>query len=111
MLNPDPIKPRDRLLALAAQWSAATGRTLGALSSVVSNNGGTLDRLRDPANAVTDSTLEKFARYLADPASWPDGAVPDEAKAFAHVTGVTPGEAAVSPGKGDDLSPQLRDVA
>lgn len=84
----EPIRPRDRLLAVARLWSAATGRTEGALSSVVTNNGGTLDRLRDPANAVTDATLERFARFLAEPANWPGAEVPEEALHFAHVTGI-----------------------
>jgi hypothetical protein len=104
LLEAEPVKPRDRLLALAEQWAAATGRSLGALSSVVSNQGGTLDRLRDPATAVTDSTLEKFARFLADAANWPDGEVPDEARAFAHVCGVSAGTPALATGESDDLS-------
>lgn len=87
-MDQEPIKPRDRLLGVAALWSEATGRSAGALSSVVSNHGSTLDRLRDPSLAVTDTTLEKFARFLADAANWPGGDVPPEALALAHVTGV-----------------------
>lgn len=107
MSSANPIKPRDRLLAAAALWAEATGRTLGALSAVVANHGSALDRLRDPANAVTDATLEKFAQFLADPANWPKGEVPEEAKALAHVCGVTPADAAASAGKGDDSSPEV----
>lgn len=93
-----PTRLRDRLLTAAEAWSAATGRTLGALSSVVSNHAQTIDRLRDPANKVTDATLEKFAAFLADPANWPEGAVPQEAIDLAHVVGVTLPCPALSPG-------------
>lgn len=93
MLNPSsdlsaPIKPRDRLLQLARIWSDRTGRSHGALSAMVMNHGGALERLRDPAKSVTDGTLERFARWMGDPANWPEGAVPREALEFAHVTGV-----------------------
>ena len=90
---------RDRLLDAAQAWSRATGRTLGALSSVVSNHAQTIERLRDPGNKVTDATLEKFASYLADPANWPEGAVPQEAVDLAHVVGITPAALPASPGK------------
>lgn len=104
MDHQEPIKPRERLLAVAALWSEAAGRSVGALSSMVSNHGSTLERLRDPAVAVTDLTVEKFARFLADAANWPDGAVPEEAKAFAHVTGVSAGGASPSNGLSGDMS-------
>lgn len=100
----EPIRPRDRLLAVAQLWSQATGRSSGALSSVVMNDGKTLDRIADPAKSVTDSTLERFARFLADPVNWPEGAVPEEALAFAHVTGVTAPVAGVSAGNRDAVS-------
>ena len=88
-----PPRLRDRLFAAAQAWSAATGRTIGALSSVVANHGQALERLRDPANKVTDATLEKFAAYLADPANWPGGAVPQEAVDLAHRVGISIREA------------------
>lgn len=99
-----PPRLRDRLLIAAEVWSRSTGRTLGALSSVVSNHAQTIDRLREPANKVTDATLEKFAAYLADPANWPEGIVPQEALDLAHVTGVTPACPVLSPGKGRENS-------
>lgn len=87
---------RARLFAGAEAWSAATGRSLGALSSLVTNHGGTLDRLRDPGAAVTDITLEKFARFLIDPANWPEreadaehqGWPPEAALKFGEAVGV-----------------------
>ena len=100
----EPIKPRDRLLAVAQLWSEATGRTFGALSAKVTNHGGTLDRLSDPANAVTDTTLERFARFLADPANWPECDVPEEAREFAHVTGVSVADGGASTGHAGDVS-------
>lgn len=104
---------RDRLLAAADIWAAACGRSTGALSSIVANHGQALDRLRDPANKVTDATLEKFAAYLADPANWPEGAVPQEAIDLAHVTGVTPASPGLSPGKigGDSRADDQRSAA
>lgn len=99
-----PPRLRDRLLIAAEAWSKATGRTLGALSSVVSNHAQTIERLRDPGNKVTDATLEKFAAYLADPANWPEGAVPQEAVDLAHVVGVSAPALILSPGKPDDVS-------
>lgn len=89
---------------MADLWAARTDRSTGALSSVVTNNGRSLERLRDPANSVTDATLEKFARFLVDPANWPDGSVPQEAVDLAHRVGVTPDGASLSPGIADDLS-------
>lgn len=87
------LRLRDSLLIAAECWARATGRSTGALSSVVANNGRALERLRDPANSVTDATLEKFAAFLGDPGNWPEGAVPQEALDLAHRVGVTAKEA------------------
>lgn len=84
-----PLRLRDRLLLAADAWCAATGRSVGALSSVVANHAQTLQRLRDPSNNVTDATIEKFAAFLSDPANWPEGAVSQEAIDLAHRVGVT----------------------
>ena len=99
MEHVSPPRLRARLLAAAEAWSEKTGRTLGALSCVVSNHARTIERLRDPSNKVTDATLEKFARFLADPANWPGGAVAQEAVDLAHVVGVSASPALLSPGK------------
>jgi hypothetical protein len=93
MNQSSPPRLRDRLFAAAEAWSAATGRTTGALSSVVANHGQALERLRDPANKVTDATLEKFAAFLADGANWPGGQIPQVAVDLAHVVGISTGEA------------------
>jgi len=80
---------RMSLLAAAEAWAAATGRTLGALSTVVSNYARTLERVRDPENRITDVTIERFAAYLADPDNWPGGIVPQEAIELAHRVGIS----------------------
>lgn len=86
-----PIKPAPlmaRLERAAAQWTDATGFSLARLGRLVVNDGGYFSRIA--GNPVTTTaTLEKFARFLGDSANWPDGAVPEEVAAFAHVTGVT----------------------
>lgn len=87
------LRLRDTLLLAAERWALATGRSTGALSSIVANNGRALERLRDPDTAVTDATLEKFAGYLADSANWPDGSVPKEAIDLAHRVGISTQEA------------------
>lgn len=87
------LKPRDRLLAVAGLWSERSGRSLGALSTMVMNHGGALARLTDPANSVTDATLERFAVWFLNSDNWPDPQaglprVPQEARDFAHILGV-----------------------
>lgn len=88
MQSPTPSL-RARLFTAADAWCAATGRSLGGLSSLVTNHGSTLERLRDPGAAVTDVTLEKFARFFADPANWPE--VTDRPTAELHEGSVEPG--------------------
>lgn len=69
------------------------------------DDGKTLDRLaEDPARAVYDTTIAKFARFLADAANWPEGEVAEEAKALAHVVGVSPADAMASAGLPDQSS-------
>lgn len=80
----------DRLVDSAKLWATANGRSLGALASIVVNHGSFFDRLAVPGASTTTATLERFARYLGDCSSWPDGAVPAEVRAFVHVTGITP---------------------
>lgn len=81
------------------------------MASVVVNHGSFFERLESPGASTTTVTLEKFARYLGDAANWPDGLVPDEVRAFVHVTGITPEAAAASPGKSADLSLPLAGAA
>jgi hypothetical protein len=101
---------KSRLLACAERWAAAHGRDgepapLSRLGKAVAGDANFFERIAG-GGGVNVSTLEKFARFLADPANWPGGVVPDDARAFAHVTGVSAEGAGASPGKGGDVSPK-----
>lgn len=93
------LRLRDSLLAAAEIWAQRTGRSTGALASLVVNHGAALDRLRDPAARVTDATLERFAAFLGSGSNWPDGAVPHEANEFCHRVGFTSALPAAATGK------------
>ncbi|MEO5605581.1 MAG: hypothetical protein ABIR02_08215 [Novosphingobium sp.] len=88
MDNSEPLSLPDRLVAISRLWSAATGRSLGALASVVVNHGSFFERLESGGASTTTATLEKFARHLGDAGNWPDGAVPREVREFSHMVGV-----------------------
>lgn len=99
----------DRLRSLAGQWAAAQEppAPLARLGRLVINDGGFFARIDTPGATTTVATIERFARWLAEAGNWPEGVeVPDEARAFAHVVGVTPEQAGESPGKAGDDSPQ-----
>ena len=78
----------DRLRVCAALWSEATDAKLARLGREVVNDGGFFARLESPGASTTTATLEKFARFLIDPANWPDAKVPGDVVAFGHVTGI-----------------------
>lgn len=84
-MSPASLSLTDRLRACADIWCAATGRTLGALSTIVTNQGSFFERLGGERPSATTATLEKFARYLGDKASWPDSTVPADVAEFAIV--------------------------
>lgn len=80
---------KSRLIQCAEAWAAAHGDApLSRLGKLVAGDANFFERLR-AGGGVNVTTLEKFARFLADAANWPDGTVPEEARAFAHVTGVS----------------------
>lgn len=58
------------------------------LGRTVVNDGGYFGMV-EASNSTRTATLEKFARFLADPVNWPNLAVPAEVIAFAHVVGVS----------------------
>lgn len=94
-------------LALAAEaWARAHADEAGEpaplsrLSKPLAGDGKFFDNLPAMRRGPSTDTLEKFARFLADPANWPDGKVAAEAAALAHVVGVLP--AAAAPGDGGD---------
>jgi hypothetical protein len=82
----------ERLQTCAMLWTQAHSASPGRIGRLVANDAGVLPRISQPRASVTTATLEKFAGYLADPANWPGGEVPQEAIDLAHVTGVTPAE-------------------
>lgn len=95
---------KSRLLDCAERWAAAhDGAPLSRIGKTVAGDANFFDRI-SRGGGVNLATLEKFAGFLADPANWPDGAVPKEAVAFAHVTGVTPMDAMPSAGIADESS-------
>ena len=99
----------DRLRVCAALWAEANDATTAKLARLVINDGGFFTRLDAPGATTTAATLEKFARWLGEPANWPADetgarAVPQEVVAFVHVTGVSAVEARASAGKSGDLS-------
>lgn len=71
----------------ADAWCRATGRTLGALSSVVVNHGAALERVA-AGKPITDVQIEKFAHFLAAAENWPNLEVDAQALAFAQVMGI-----------------------
>lgn len=111
MVGQQLIPLNDKLRAASACWCEATGRSLGALSSIVTNQGSFFDRLGNSRNGTNTTTLEKFARFLTDPTNWPtaeeggDGRLPEAVLAFGHAVGVIACEASASP----DTDPEIID--
>jgi len=87
-----------RLRAVAQIWVDRLDSSLSRLALNVVNDRGFFTRLETQVQGVTTATLEKFAAFLADPANWPEGAVPQEALDLAHVVGVSTPALAPSPG-------------
>lgn len=83
----------ERLHRCGMIWTEAHDAAPTRLGRLVVNDGGLLQRIEQPGVSVTTATLEKFAAFLADPANWPEGAVPQEALDLAHVVGVSIPEA------------------
>ena len=96
---------RSKLKSAADAWCKAHDAPASRLGKAVAADAAFFDRVegRDVL-PCTVATLEKFARYLADPVNWPEGQVADEAKALAHVVGVTPDGVTASAGKSDEAS-------
>lgn len=93
-----PIRLEDRLRALAEQWAAAhePPATAARLGRLAVNDTSFFTRLESPGASATTATLAKFAAYLIEPSSWPSGAVPAEAVAFAHMLGVARSDASAA---------------
>ncbi|MGX7926486.1 hypothetical protein ACWPMX_07920 [Tsuneonella sp. HG094] len=99
-----PLSLTDRLRMCADLYAATPEGSLSRLGKRAINDGAFFDRIGD--RGPTTATLEKLAAFLADPANWPEGEVPQEAIELAHVVGVSP--VAVVP---DALAPVDADSA
>ena len=76
---------KSRLAACAEQWSMAhDAAPLSRLGKLVAGDANFFARIAAPSSSLNVKTLEKFATHLGDPASWPDGLVPQEVQAFVH---------------------------
>ena len=106
----DPLPDlKSRLVTSAQAWADAHEAPLTRIAKRVTGDAKFFDRLAAGAG-FNIGTLEKFAIELVDPASWPDGKVPEDVVAFGHAVGVTPPVADLSAGKDGGISPQ-RDAA
>lgn len=101
----EPLTLTERLLSASDCWTQAHDATLARLGKIVANDTAFFTNLAKMRRGPSTDTLEKFARFLADPANWPEGEVADEAKALAHVVGVSAPDSSASAGKGDETSP------
>jgi hypothetical protein len=89
----------ERLHKCGLIWTEAHDAPLTRLGRLVVNDGGLLQRIGQPGVSVTTATLEKCAAFLAEPANWLDGAVPQDVIDLAHVVGVSAPAPALSAGK------------
>jgi hypothetical protein len=95
---------KSRLIEAAEAWAAAWAASEGAevpptrLAKRVMDDGKFFDWLAESRKGPSIATLERFGRFLTDPANWPDGRVADAAEDFAHVIGVSFDEGATPDG-------------
>lgn len=104
-----PLSLPDLLRTVADAWvlaGTADRASLARLGRAVVNDSSFFTRLENPQASTTTATLERFARFLLDPANWPDGRVVQEAREFAHRLGVTLAPAHLATGQSGDLSGQ-----
>ncbi|PKB19634.1 hypothetical protein B0I00_1873 [Novosphingobium kunmingense] len=97
----------DRLMTCAKAWAEANDRSLSRLATIVVNDGKFFVRCEEGTANPTAATLERFARFLGEPANWPEGAVPDAVASFVHVVGVSPADGAATTGQADGMSGQV----
>ena len=92
-MTQQPIPLTDLLCTVAAIWADKSGASLARLGRLVKNDTSFFTRFENARVSTTTATLEAFARFLADPANWPDDGVPQEAIDLAHRVGITTQEA------------------
>ena len=96
---------KSRLITAAEAWAAANGDApLSRLAKAVANDAKFFDRIA-AGGGVNLATLENFGAYFLDAANWPEGEVPEDVRAFAHVVTGSPATATESAGNACDLSP------
>lgn len=115
MHNAPPLAPLERLFAASDLWVAASRTSRSALAKKVVNDTGFFSRLDKGAASPRVDTMQKFARFFADEASWPDGRVPAEARvevaAFCHVNGVSVSWGDPATGRGEAMSGSREEAA
>ena len=79
----------DLLCAVGTIWAEQSDATLARLGRLVVNDTSFFARFDNPRASTTTATLEKFAAFLTEAGSWPDGAVPQEAIELAHRVGIS----------------------
>ncbi|MDP3550631.1 MAG: hypothetical protein Q8R81_09560 [Novosphingobium sp.] len=104
VIEPAPLV--ERLKTAAQLWVDQHQASLARLGRSVMNDGGFFSRI-ETNPVTTTATLERFARFLGDAGNWPDGAVPDDVRAFVHVTGVSTEPEGNSTGQINGLSGEL----
>lgn len=107
--NSNPLP--DALLHCGELWCASHAEDgdpapLSRLSKRAVGDGGFFTRMADQ-KGVSTYTLERFARYLRDPANWPGGDVPADVCELAHRVGVTGESPALSTGQGGAMSGEV----
>lgn len=103
----EPAPLVERLKAAAQAWVEAHDASLARLGRLVMNDNGFFSRI-DHNPVTTTATLERFARYLANPTNWPNGSVPAEVGAFVHVTGITADLEQSPTGQSSEMSGEFR---
>lgn len=84
---------KSRLIRSAESWAAAHDCGVTRIGKRVAGDANFFTRLDSPDATCNVATLEKFGRFLADGANWPDGRVPGDVVEFIHVLGITAAEA------------------
>ncbi len=102
----EPLTLTERLVAASECWTLECDATLARLGKMVANDTAFFTNLARMRRGPSTDTLEKFGRFLADPANWPDGLVAEEAQALAHVVGVSGQAGARAEGRAKEVSPR-----
>lgn len=109
---------KTRLSLAAESWCAAHADENGvpAPASRLARAAGYDDgqffkNLPSSKRGPSTDTLEKFARFLVNPANWPEGKVADEAKALGHVPVVSVPAPTASAGLSSQTSSQAERAA